>query len=245
MISSLRISGPATAIERFSAIAVGATTESCRVDGNGHDLLLTRAQAGDERACHELFLRHRDDVVRIVFRTLGPDADLDDIVQEAFVQIFKSLGSFRGTAKFSTWLYRVVSNVARMHLRARRVRPVLTDGIAPDAFAARGDGDHGPERGAERAARIRALYEHIGVLSEKKRAVLVLHDFEGLLPKEIAEIVDAPVLTVRTRLFYARRELYAALGRDPRFDDLAGDLALLTNTTTNPSSNPSSNKDEP
>jgi RNA polymerase sigma-70 factor (ECF subfamily) len=190
---------------------------------DGIDPLVRRAQAGDERALHELFLRHRGDVARIVQRTLGPDTDLEDIVQEAFIQIFRSIHRFEGHAKLSTWIYRVVTNVARMHLRSRRARPRLVSGIAHDPTGITSDAER-PDHASERMARQRALYKHLDALSDKKRTVLVLHDFEGLSAQEISEIVDAPALTVRTRLFYARRELYAALGGDPELADLAKDL---------------------
>jgi RNA polymerase sigma-70 factor (ECF subfamily) len=190
---------------------------------DGVDPLVRRAQAGDERALHELFVRHRADVARIVFRTLGPDADLDDIVQEAFIQIFRSISRFQGNAKFTTWLYRVVTNVARMHLRSRRARPQLALGIEHDHLATASDND-APDEVAQRHARQRALYRHLDQLSDKKRTVLVLHDFEGLSPTVISEIVEAPILTVRTRLFYARRELYAALSQDPALADVAAAL---------------------
>jgi RNA polymerase sigma-70 factor, ECF subfamily len=189
---------------------------------DGLDPLVQRAQAGDERAYLELFYRHRADVARIVFRTLGPDAELEDIVQDSFVQIFRSLASFRGEAKLSTWIYRIVTNVARMHLRARSTRPRLTS--APAALAARADPSQGPAELAARHARLRALYRVLDQLSDKKRSVLVLHDFEGLPPAEIARIVDAPDETVRTRLFYARRELYAAIAADAELAEIAREL---------------------
>src|SRR6188472_1207364 len=93
------------------------------------DPLIKRAQRGEPQALRELFVRYRGDVTRVAFRVLGPSADLDDVVQEAFVQVYRSLGSYQGTAKFSTWLYRVVTNVARMHRRRERARPQL-DGAA-------------------------------------------------------------------------------------------------------------------
>lgn len=192
---------------------------------DGVDPLVRRAQSGDERAFHELFLRHREDVARIVYRTLGPDPDLDDIVQEAFVQIFRSIGRFRGDSKLSTWIYRIVTNVARMHLRSRRARPTLTQGTTADL--ARVDEGQDPAEITARNARLRALYRHLDQLSDKKRTVLVLHDFEGLAPSEISKIVEAPVLTVRTRLFYARRELYAALSKDPQLLEVASALPDL------------------
>ena len=189
---------------------------------DGVDPLVRRAQAGEERAYQELFVRHQKDVARIVHRTLGPDTDLDDIVQESFVQIFRSLGRFRGDSKFSTWIYRIVTNVARMHLRSRRARPVLTN-AGPRELTVR-DESADPSEISVRNARLRALYRHLDELTDKKRTVLVLHDFEGLSPAEISTIVEAPVLTVRTRLFYARRELYAALGQDPELADVLNDL---------------------
>jgi RNA polymerase sigma-70 factor (ECF subfamily) len=192
------------------------------------DPLVRLAQRGDEHAKNELFKRHRSEVARIVARALGPDADVEDVVQDAFIQIFRSIDSFRGDSKFSTWLFRLVTNVARMHLRKRRVRPVIADGVAPET-AVRSDTHGSPELAAERSWRIRRLYQHLDQLSDKKRTVLVLHDFEGVAPIEIAEIVEAPVLTVRTRLFYARRELYAALASDPDLASLAAELEELAN----------------
>jgi RNA polymerase sigma-70 factor (ECF subfamily) len=191
------------------------------------DPVVRLAQRGDEQARAELFKRYRGEVARIALRSLGPDADLEDVVQEAFIQIFRSIEGFRGDAKFSTWLYRLVTNVARMHLRKRRVRPLIADGVSPES-AHRRDPAGSPEHAAERNWRVRRLYQHLDALSEKKRTVLVLHDFEGLLPVDIAGIVSAPVLTVRTRLFYARRELYAALAHDPELAALASELEALT-----------------
>jgi RNA polymerase sigma-70 factor, ECF subfamily len=183
------------------------------------DPLIAAAQRGEPRALRGLFERYRHDVMRIAFRVVGPSADLEDIAQEAFVQIFRSLPSYRGSAKFSTWLYRVVTNVARMHVRHERSRPRL--GGAPEGLLeARPDGAHLPDEEVARNARLRALYRHLDALSEKKRTVLVLHDLDGVPAAEVAQIVEAPVLTVRTRLFYARKELYAALARDPELTEL-------------------------
>jgi RNA polymerase sigma-70 factor, ECF subfamily len=205
----------------WRALTVARSSGAFMVDAI--DPLVRLVQRGDEQAKNELFKRYHKEVARIAARSLGPDADLEDVVQEAFIQIFRSIDSFRGSAKFSTWLYRLVTNVTRMHLRKRRVRPLIADGIAPEQ-AMRPDGSGSPEHAAERSFRVRRLYQHLDRLSEKKRTVLVLHDFEGLLPVEIAQIVEAPVLTVRTRLFYARRELYAALATDPELAALAAEL---------------------
>lgn len=183
------------------------------------DPLIAAAQRGEPRALRALFERYRQDVLRIAFRVLGPSADIEDVAQEAFVQIFRSLPSYRGSAKFTTWLYRVVTNVARMHLRHERSRPRL--GGAPEGLLeGRPDQVQGPDEEVARNARLRALYRHLDALSEKKRTVLALHDLAGVPAAEVAQIVDAPVLTVRTRLFYARKELYAALAVDPELAEL-------------------------
>jgi RNA polymerase sigma-70 factor (ECF subfamily) len=188
------------------------------------DSLIRRAQPGDPRALRELFERHRGDVARIAFRVVGPSADLEDVVQESFVQLYRSLPSYRGDSKFSTWLYRVVTNVARMHVRHERSRPALTSATEPAIDRMASSEGARPDAAAERNERVRALYAQLSVLSDKKRMVLVLHDLEGVSASEIATIVDAPVLTVRTRLFYARKELYAALAHDPALAEAAAAL---------------------
>lgn len=176
--------------------------------------LIARAQRGDTAAFRQLFLRHREQVSRIVFRMIGPSADVEDVVQEVFLNVYRSLPSFRGDAKFSTWLYRLATNVTRMHLRRGRSRPKFADVEVPEAPRESRPPD-GPDEQIERAERVRALYRLLEGLSEKKREVLILHDLEGVPAKEIAELSGIPVLTVRTRLFYARKELYAALADEP------------------------------
>ena len=187
------------------------------------DELISRAQAGEPAALQQLLVRYRGDVSRIAFRVIGPSADLEDVVQEALVQIYRSLPSYQGQSKFTTWLYRVVANVARMHLRKQRSRPQLTS-ASNEALERQPTTASRPDAEAERGERMRGLYAHLQGMSDKKRTVLVLHDFAGLPAGEIAEIVEAPVLTVRTRLFYARKELYAALAADPALADLAAAL---------------------
>jgi len=178
----------------------------------GLDDLVTASQAGDRAAFAELFRRHRSDVLRLVHRMLGPSADAEDVVQEVFIQVHKSLGEFRGQAKFSTWLHRVTVNVVLMVRRAARSRPTFAGEPVADH-----EPDHRmlPDEEAARRRRITAFQRLLDRLPEKKRTVFVLHELEGKSPAEIAEIVDAPVLTVRTRLFYARRELDVMMREDP------------------------------
>lgn len=180
--------------------------------------LVARAQRGDRAAFRALFMAHRAPTSRLLSR-LVPHGEVEDVAQEVFLQVHKSLSAFRGDSRFSTWLYRLTLNVARMHLRRQKSRPKLNlqaqlgpqeegstlDERTPDS----------PQHEAERHERLRALDRLLAQLSDKKRETLVLHDFQGVSAEEIAKICEVPVMTVRTRLFYARRELYAALSAEP------------------------------
>jgi RNA polymerase sigma-70 factor (ECF subfamily) len=175
--------------------------------------LVARAATGDTPAFRQLYERHRSDVARLVYRMLGPRADLEDVVQEVFFQVYRSLKDFRGEAKLSTWLHRVTVNVVLMHRRAARSRPTFAD-EPPGELSLRSPSIT-PDDDAERRERVRAFSRLLARLADKKRIVFVLHELEGVSPSEIAKIVGAPVLTVRTRLFYARRELEEMLRDEP------------------------------
>lgn len=182
---------------------------------------VTRAQRGDARAFEDIYRMHRRDVSRLAARLLGPRGDLEDVIQEVFIQVFRSLGSFRGDSRFSTWLHRVTVNVTLMHIRALRSRPQLGNELLHEPAA---PDDDSPADGAARAERLRALYKILDTLSEKKRAVFILHDIEGIAAAQVAKMVESNVLTVRTRLFYARKEVYAAMAQDPTLESIAQEL---------------------
>jgi RNA polymerase sigma-70 factor (ECF subfamily) len=176
------------------------------------DEMVARCQRGDGEAFRQLFLRHRAEVGRLVFRMVGPRAELEDIIQEVFLQVHRSLKDFRGQSKFTTWLHRVTVNVVLMHRRAAKSRPQL---VPPHAEETHVDPRLSPDEDVARLDRMRAFRRVIDQLAEKKRTVFLLHELEGLPPAEISRIVGAPVLTVRTRLFYARRELAEMLKHEP------------------------------
>jgi len=201
--------------------ADGAPQSAAGVPGvNDTALLVRRCQQGDERAFRELFSLHRNDVARIVHRMHGRREDFEDLLQETFVQIFRSIGTFQGSSRFSTWLYRVTVNVVLMHRRAARSRPTL---LSESAAAPPFDPGAAPDASAATNRRVRAFREIVDNLSEKKRTVYVLHELEGISPAEISTIVRAPVLTVRTRLFYARREVMEAMLKNPVLSSIAGE----------------------
>jgi RNA polymerase sigma-70 factor, ECF subfamily len=181
------------------------------------DEVVQRAQRGDAAAFRELFRRHRSAVAAIAYRMLGPTADLEDVVQEVFLQVHRSLPDFRNQSKFSTWLHRVAVNVVLMARRRARSRPALTP--VDDAQQEPADAPL-PEDDVSRGRRLAAFRRLLDKLSEKKRTVFVLHELEGMAPGDIAKMVDCPVLTVRTRLFYARRELAEMMRAEPSLASL-------------------------
>jgi len=187
--------------------------------------LVRKAARGDRTSFRQLYERHRANVARLVFRMLSGSRDVEDVVQEVFLQVHRSLPDFNGTAKFSTWLHRVAINVVLMHRRAKKSRPTFADeervvAEAPDR------GRLAPDEAAARRERIRAFFKLLDRLAEKKRVVFVLHELEGMAPAEIAKVVVAPVLTVRTRLFYARRELGAMMAEEPQLAGVGLELGL-------------------
>jgi RNA polymerase sigma-70 factor (ECF subfamily) len=136
-------------------------------------------------------------------------------VQEVFIEAFRSIVRFRSESKLSTWLYRVCVNVALQRLRKRRRRGEVVQGDRIDS-----SDERTPHRLLEAQERMRAVYRILDRLAPKKRMVFVLHEIEGREPKEIASLVGAPVLTVRTRLHYARKEFYDRASREPALGDL-------------------------
>jgi RNA polymerase sigma-70 factor (ECF subfamily) len=183
------------------------------------DRLIARAASGDMGAFRLVYERHRQDVARLVYRMVGPRSEIEDVIQEVFVQVYKSLKDFRGQSKFSTWLHRVTVNVVLMHRRAARSRPTFAE--EPPGDGSLRSEEIPPDEDAERRERMWAFARLLDRLADKKRLVFVLHELEGIAPGEIAKIVGAPVLTVRTRLFYARREIEAMLAEEPSLAALA------------------------
>lgn len=176
--------------------------------------LVFRCQQGERDALGEFYRVYRPEVTRNLMRVLGPGrGDVEDVLQDVFIEAFRSIGRFRGDARLSTWLYRVCVNVALQRLRKRKRLAEVPGDDLPE----RATGET-PERGLDTRRRLDAVYRLLDELSPKKRVVFILHEIEGREPKEIAEIVGAPVLTVRTRLHYARKEFYKRAADEPRLD---------------------------
>ena len=176
-----------------------------------------RARAGDTTAFRELYALHHKQVVRQL-NFLVPKADLEDVLQDVFIEVYRSIRRFEGKSAFTTWLYRLTVHVAmksrRKHTRSRldiveELPDQASDSPSPDDVS----------MSAERQVRVEALLEK---LSPKKRAVLVMHDLQGMEAQRIAEILETNILTVRTRLFYARKELEALAKEDPALAEFFG-----------------------
>lgn len=208
----------------YSQQARAATAKLCLVTELTE--LIERCKAGDGQAFREVFRNHRADVARLVLRMTSRSSDLEDTVQEVFLQVYRSIKDFRGQSRFSTWLYRVTVNVVLMQRRAARSRPVLQE-AADDSFGS--DSRDLPDDQVARSRRVAAFYRLLDRLSDKKRAVFVLHELEGMSPSEVAKVVNAPVLTVRTRLFYARRELLEMLREEPALALVAREMLAESN----------------
>ncbi len=185
--------------------------------------LIERCRRNERAAQDALYARFRRQVAATLYRVLGDRIDLDDLVQEVFVIAFRGLATFRGDARLSTWLYRICVNVAlgRIRSRTRRPPPIgVADLEAVTSSSADAEHPETPERALERQQDRARVYAALDRMAPKKRIVLYLHEIEGLDLKDIAYLVDANAVTVRTRLFYARKEFYKLLcGESPDLGD--------------------------
>lgn len=176
--------------------------------------LAEAAKAGDPRAFTRLYERTRDLAWKALFRVVGPSPDLEDLLQESYLQLLKSLPRWRKEARVTTFLHRVCVNTALMHLRTRKRRPEDAAGELPVQAAPAQDG---PEQRAQVTQAAALVQRALARMSEDRAAVFAYHDLLGLGPEEISELVDAPVNTVRSRLNRARAEFTAlvATHREP------------------------------
>lgn len=166
------------------------------------DDLISRCRRGDREAWRALYHRYHDDVARIVTSFAPSFQERDDIVQEAFVQVFRSIQGFKGRSAFTTWLYRVSVNCALQYLRKRKASAMPLD----EHQHADGHPGASPAAEAERRERWRMIQQVMGEIGMKKRTVLILHHIHGFKTEQIAEIIDCSAATVRTRLHYGRQE---------------------------------------
>ncbi len=178
--------------------------------------LIADCLQGDTAAFGQLVRRYQDRLFNTVFRLVNNAEDAQDVVQEAFLNAYLSLDSFKGQAEFFTWLFRIAHNTAISLKRKQRVTLSLSagrdgePGLEPLDESDLSEPTHGLER-AEEARRIQAA---LGRLTPEHRTVLVLKEMEGLKYEEMAEVLQVPIGTIRSRLHRARVELRAVLEQE-------------------------------
>ena len=173
--------------------------------------LVERVQRGDKKAYDLLVLKYQHKIVGLVSRYLRDQDEVLDVTQEAFIKAYRALPRFRGDSAFYTWLYRIAVNTAKNYLVARSRRPPAYDVDAADADYFEG-GDKlrdidSPENILYRDELEAVVDQAIRDLPEDLRTAVTLREFEGLSYEEIAEVMDCPVGTVRSRIFRAREAI--------------------------------------
>jgi RNA polymerase sigma-70 factor (ECF subfamily) len=184
--------------------------------------LLVRIKAGDEAAFTELVREHTGRVVGLAWRLVGNREEAEELAQEAFLRLHRSLSTFRGESRIGTWLYRTTTRLAIDHLRRERIRRRLfffrRDNDAPDPVELAGDSSHSPERALVGAESIKQLRTSLQKLSPRQQVIFTLRHYEGLALKEIAEHLGLETGTVKAHLHRAVSQLRKDL-QDYREDE--------------------------
>lgn len=166
--------------------------------------LIPRILSGDMRALETLMRLHNRTLYRTARAILRDDAEAEDAVQEAYLQAYRSLGTFRGESKLSTWLVRITANEALMRRRRNAKAAMAATNVEPDRLMC---DEAGPESDAQRGQMRRLLEARVDALPDPFRAVFVLRAVEELSVEETAAALGIPDATVRSRYFRARRLL--------------------------------------
>jgi len=178
--------------------------------------LIRAAQRGEEEAFGELVKRYQQKIYALAYSMTGNHSDADDLAQETFLKAYRALGRFRFKSKFYTWIYRIAINTIISELKKSRKHshlelepqwaetvqsPYLPPGLRPA----------NPRRELRRAELREVLHRALDKLTDKHRAVVTMHDIEGIPQVEIARILSCSEGTIRSRLHYARRQLQGLL----------------------------------
>jgi len=178
--------------------------------------LVARATAGDQDSFNQLVARWERPIYALAYRTLGREEDARDVVQEAFLRAFRGLRNFRGDAKFSSWLYRITLNLCRDWIRRERRAPIaqMPEGVDPIEVA---DEKMSPSESVEdlvaRQELSGAVARAMADLPEEQRTAILLKEYHGLTFQEIADQLDCPLSTVKTRLYQGLSVLRRRLER--------------------------------
>ncbi|MCO7244946.1 RNA polymerase sigma factor RpoE [Halomonas sp. Mc5H-6] len=170
--------------------------------------LVERAQKGDTRAFDLLVKKYQHKIIGLIGRYVHDHAEVHDVAQEAFIKAYRALGKFRSESAFYTWMYRIAINTAKNHLVSRGRRPPGSDLDISDAEIVDQNGRladaESPEASIARDQLEAAVYEAIEKLPDDLRTAITLRELDGLAYEDIAQVMQCPVGTVRSRIFRAR-----------------------------------------
>lgn len=173
--------------------------------------LVLRVQQGDKSAYDVLVIRYQHKIIQLVNRYVKDHSEAQDVAQEAFIKAYRALGSFRGDSAFYTWLYRIAINTAKNYLVSRNRRSTDYQVDVQDAEAIENapqlQGLDTPERQLLGEEIVKTIQTAIENLPEEMRVAIMLRELEGMSYEEIAEAMDCPVGTVRSRIFRAREAI--------------------------------------
>jgi RNA polymerase sigma-70 factor, ECF subfamily len=188
----------------FNAIPAAKTAAEARPELT----LVQRAQRGDQEAFSTLFQTHKKRVYSVCLLMTKDVAEAEDLTQEAFLQVFRSIGSFRGDSAFSTWLYRVAVNTVLMKLRRRKAPPAISldEPVSADSPSLKRDFGQPDLRLSGVVDRI-ALRRAIEELPEGCRKIFALHEVEGYQHHEIAELLNCSIGNSKSQLHKAKLKM--------------------------------------
>ena len=173
--------------------------------------LVERVKAGDKRAFDLLVLKYQHKIISLVGRYVKDHHEAMDVSQEAFIKAYRALANFRGDSQFYTWLYRIAINTAKNYLVSRSRRPPDVD-VEANEYGDYGSADvmadvDTPENLMARDQLQDKVFATLDKLPEDLKTALTLREFEGMSYEEIAQVMDCPVGTVRSRIFRAREAI--------------------------------------
>ncbi len=180
-------------------------------DRDADRVLVWRVQKGDKKAFDLLVLKYQQKVANLISRYIRDPSDVLDVAQEAFIKAYRALPKFRGDSAFYTWLYRVAINTAKNHLAAQARRPPQDDIEVQTAeqtdMGGRLKEFDTPEQLALQDEVARAIKQAVNDLPVELRMAITLRELDGLSYEEIAQAMDCPIGTVRSRIFRAREAI--------------------------------------
>ncbi len=177
--------------------------------------LVRRVQQGDKQAYNLLVGKYQQKILRLVSRFIRDSMECEDVTQEAFIKAYRALPNFRGDSAFYTWLYRIAVNTAKNYLVSAGRRPPAQDLDAQEASNSAAGASfvdlNTPESVLMNSELIAVIRKTIAELPDTLREAIVYREFDGLSYEEIAEVMDCPIGTVRSRIFRARETIEEAM----------------------------------